>query len=88
MDWIRAKKVRKYNLKGVTLLRSSLRMRSSYIYSSLSKAQGVLSFSLKFHLPFFMEAIPLYSLLLFDLSLPLFDYVDDLLDVCPIRTLL
>ena len=37
-----------------------------------------------------MEALPLYSLLpffLFHPSLPLVDYVDPLLDACPIRTL-
>ena len=35
-----------------------------------------------------MEAIPLYSLTLLDPSSPLVDYVGDLLDACPIRTLL
>ena len=35
-----------------------------------------------------MESIPLYSLTLFDPSLPLVDYVGDPLDACPIRTLL
>lgn len=35
-----------------------------------------------------MEPLPLYSLHSFDLSLPHVDYVDDLLDACPIRALL
>ena len=36
-----------------------------------------------------MEALPLYSLPLYlHPSLPLVDHVDDLLDACPIRTLL
>ena len=36
----------------------------------------------------FTESFPLYSLPSFDLSLPLVDYVDDLLDACPIKALL
>ena len=63
-------------------------MRSSYIYSGLSKVLGVLLSSLKLLVSFFMKVISLYSLLLFDHSLPLVDYVDDLLDACPIRALL
>ena len=35
-----------------------------------------------------MESIPLYSLTLFDLSLPFVDYVGDFLDAWSIRTLL
>ena len=35
-----------------------------------------------------MESIPLYSLTLFDHSLPLVDYGGDSLDACPIKTFL
>ena len=35
-----------------------------------------------------MESIPLYSLTLFNPSLPLVDFVGDPLDACPIKTLL
>ena len=35
-----------------------------------------------------MESIPLYSLTLFDPSLPLVDYVGDPLNACSIKTLL
>ena len=35
-----------------------------------------------------MESLPLYNLPSFDPNLPLVDYVDDLLDACPIRALL
>ena len=45
-------------------------------------------FSLRLHAPFFTGAFPLYSLVLFNPSLPLVDNVSDLLDACPIRTLL
>ena len=48
----------------------------------------LLIFLLRLHAPLFMEAIPLYSLIIFNPSLPLVDYVGDLLDACPIRSLL
>ena len=71
---------------------SGPRMKCYCIHSSLS--QYILSFlffssfSPRLHAPFFMEAIPLYSLTLFDHSLLLVNYEGDLLDACPIRILL
>ena len=63
-------------------------MKCSYIHSSLSKYKVFFLFPISDYMPHFMESIPLYNLPSFDLSPPLVDYVDDLLDACPIKGLL
>ena len=84
-------KDKKIQFEGNNTSQSSPRMKCSYIHLSLSKYKLFYPFSpflFRLHVSFFMEAIPLYSLLLLDSSPPLIDYVNDFLDACPIRTLL
>ena len=81
-------KDKKIQFEGNNTHRSSPRMKCSYVYSSFFKVQGVLSFPLRLHAPFFMGVISLYSPILFNPNLSLVDHVSNLLDACLIRNLL
>ena len=90
VDWISVRMIEKYNLKRKILLGQ---IRGSYVLiyiPTFSKyTEFFLFFSARFNAPSFMEAFPFYSLpFSLNPSLPLVDYIDDLLDACPIRTLL
>ena len=83
-DWIHARKIRKYSLKGITLFGQVWRW-SVLIFSQVSLST------------FFFLVIPPYSyvdsflyivLFLFNPNLPSVDCISDLLDACPIRVLL
>ena len=82
-------KDKKTQFEGNITPRSSLRMKCSYIHSSLSKYKIFYSFS-PFRLPFslFKGVISLYSPILFNPNLPLVDHVGNLLDTYPIRNLI
>ena len=67
---------------------SGLRMKCSYIYSSLSKYKMfffLFFFLLRLHAPFFIRVFSLYSPSILHPHLPLVDLLDDLLDVYPIQ---
>ena len=97
IDWIRTRRIRKHNSKGITLL-GQVRGWSVLIFSQAFSKYKVLFLFLSDYMPPFswspfpyivlLFSILLYSLTLFDPNLPLVDYVGGLLDACPIRTLL
>ena len=93
IDWIRAKKIRKHNLMGITLF-VQVRGWSVLIFTQvyLSTRYSFFSFLLlRLHAPMnpiFMGAFPLYGPVIFNPSPSLVDHVSDLLDACPIGNLL
>ena len=83
---------KKTQFEGNNTPRSNLRMKCSYIHSSLSKYK---MFPLSFvcfssdSIPHFSQRSFLYIVLfLFNLNFPLVDCISDLLDACPIKSLL
>ena len=81
-------KYKKTQFEGNNTPRSNLRMKCSYIHSSLSKYKVFYSFSpflFRLHTPFFTGAISLCSFILFNPNFSLVDHVGDLLDACLIR---
>ena len=91
VDWIGVRMIEKYNLKRKILLNQIWGSYVLIFIPTVSKYKEFFSCIFFFFFPsspVFMESLPLYSLPSFDPSLPLVDYVDDLLDACPIRALL
>ena len=89
IDWSHIRKIRKYNLNGIMLL-GQVR-EGSVLISTQAFSFKYKKFSLSLYHsmpPFLTEAFSLYSSILLNPSLPLVDYVGDLLNACPIRTFL
>ena len=90
IDWIRARKIRKHNLKGITLF-GQVRGWSVLIFTQVylsTRCSFFSSFFLRLLAPFFMGAFPLYGPIIFNPNPPLANHVGDFLDACPIRNLL
>ena len=90
-DWNHIRRIRKHNLNGITIF-GQVRGGTVLILTqafSFKEIQRVLCFfSLPFSFPILTGAFSLYSPILLNSNLLPVDYVDDFLDVCPIRAFL
>ena len=79
---------KKTQIKKNKAPQSNPRRWCSYIDSNLSKYKMFFLFLFPIASLVFMKSLPLYSLVLFNPSLPLVDHIGDPLGACPIRNLL
>ena len=90
IDWNCARRIRKHNLNGTTILgqvRGGSVLILTQAFSFKYKMFSVCFLSL-FHAPFLTGTFFLYSPILLNPSLPPVNSVNDILDAYPIRTFL